>query len=261
MKFIVTIAFVAGGVTSSYSQIPNASFESWTDFGSHEAPNSWYIENAPYETDNIAMVQPTMDATIGLLAAHLENWETGNGTIVRAIMVSGSGDLNHSPGFPYELKPGSLSGYYHFEPAKDDDTSYIIVRLSKYYPLSHTRVTIGEGVLASNEEMAGYEHFSVPITYHSFDYPDTATIICYAGRMTNPYSGSSLTVDNLSFDESTTGVVIIDGDELGITVSPNPTNNILSITNSNVTSNGKTYAIYDNTGKVVIQKNLNCKNI
>jgi len=261
MKSILTIAFLAGGVVCGYSQISNASFETWTDYGSYQNPNGWYTENSLYQPENLKLVQLSTDVSDGFLAVRLENQKSESGNIVRAMMVSGSNDLNHSPGFAYGLKPVSFSGYYQFQSAVNDDSCYIIVRLSKYDHLRHSRVTIGEGVFASNEQLDSYQQFSIPITYNSFDYPDTATIICYSGKMMNPYEGSRLIIDDMRFDESATGVVIIDGDELGVSLTPNPTNTIISIGNSTIISTGRTYSIYDNFGKVMIHKNLNGKYI
>ncbi len=256
MRVPIPIAFLVGAVTVVHAQIPNSSFELWTDQGI-KTPDGWFVENSLYGEE---LVRSTSDSYFTLYGARLENKDVGGDNVVRAMMVSGDNDLDHSSGFAYTLRPGLLNGYFEYKPKDDDDSCYVIVELSKYNLFTHSRDIVGRGQFSTGSEFNEYTPFSAPIVYFSGYDPDTATIIIYAGKYFGAKKGSRLQIDELSFDETSTGVVIIDGDELGITVSPNPANNIITVS-STLSVTVKTYAIYDNAGKVVMQKTFSGKSI
>jgi hypothetical protein len=256
MRVPIPLTFLLGLAIISHAQIPNSSFELWTNQGI-ETPDGWFNANTSNSNE---LVRPTTDSYFSLYAAQLENKAVDDNNITRATMVSGMKDLNHSSGFAYTLRPGFLNGYFQYKPAGNDDSCYVIVQLSKFNSFTHSREIIGRGQFSSGNEINQYIAFSAPITYFSNVDPDTATIIIYAGKYFGAKDGSRLLIDELSFDETTTGVVIIDGDELGITVSPNPTSNIITI-GSTISVLVKQYAIYDNFGRVVMQKSFSGKSI
>src|SRR5262245_22235035 len=118
MKLIFTLAIVVEGV-AGFAQIPNPSFENWNSFGSYENPCGWYTQNATFEASNDQLVQSTTSTFQGARAVKLENLQSSDGSIVRAMMISGSSDINQSPGFAYALRPSALKGYFRFLPAAD----------------------------------------------------------------------------------------------------------------------------------------------
>jgi len=66
-----------------------------------------------------------------------------------------------------------------------------------------------------------------------------------------------------SSDEAgiSTGVVIIDGDELGVVVVPNPGGNIIYIKSATVLTEAKQYTIYGSNGITLTQQKLVGKSI
>ena len=233
------------------AQIPNAEFELWNDSGDYENPDGWYTENELYQADGMELVRSTSDSYSSLYAVRMENEEDDNDNVVRAMMVSGTNSLQNSPGFPYSHKPASLNGFYQFSP-KDEDSCYVIVQLTKYNAVSNSREMIGEGRFGSDADIDSYQPFTVPISYLSSEFPDTATIIIYSGKFQGAEDGSRLIIDALTFDEAT-GVVIIDTDELKVKVSPNPAGSFLTVSlKSSILNLLTNLTIYNEAGEVVI---------
>ncbi len=256
MKFLLALAIVGGSIVNGFSQIPNASFENWTDNGSIENPSGWFTENVSVPQAVQVPIRAITDAVEGALAVQLENTEAEDGSVIRAMMVSGSDEANHTTGFAYNLRPATLDGYILFQPVETGDSCYIIVEFSEYNPFTHSREIIGQGLYRSAEPMNSWKSFSIPVMYTSTHLPDTATIFCYAGSMLHPQKGSRLQLDHFMFNEVSTGVVIIDGDELGLKVSPNPSGDVIYISNEVVEKYGRMVYVYDTWGKTVIEQEL-----
>ena len=62
-------------------------------------------------------------------------------------------------------------------------------------------------------------------------------------------------IDIFNTQQASTGIVIIDDDELGVTIAPNPANNFITVTSTKDLSN-KTFSLIDNTGITVLKRQL-----
>ncbi|MFI5134518.1 MAG: T9SS type A sorting domain-containing protein [Chitinophagales bacterium] len=88
----------------------------------------------------------------------------------------------------------------------------------------------------------------------------TGTLALHA-QVSNAPSEQSAQLSSLESPDTSVGVVIIDGDELGVTVVPNPTGNSIYIKSTSVLSDGKQFSIYDSGGNAVMQQKFNGKTI
>jgi hypothetical protein len=246
VKSLLLLTALFAATHQGTAQIPNASFENWTDFGAFDSPDGWFTTNLDFQDDQWA--EANSESIDGDFGIRLENEENDDDELMRAELISGD---KKSPGFPYSLRPDALTGFFQYEPKDGNDSCYIIVRLSRWNSLSDQREIIGEGQLVSNEEIDEYTPFSIAIDYSSPDDPDTAAIFIYAGKYNGAQRGSRMLIDALSFEGTSTGIVIIDGDELTLTVSPNPASSTITISND-VLIAGKTYSVTSIIGKPVV---------
>jgi hypothetical protein len=252
MKLLLALAIVSGSILSGFAQIPNASFENWTNSGSAEVPVGWFVASSQAYSSDHAGVRSSANAYAGAWAVAIENMKSENGNVFRAGLKSGSDGTKDAGGFAYSLRPASFNGYLRYQPSLAGDACFLTIQFTRYNPVTQARELIGEGSFSTSEYMWDYEPFSIPVYYRSYLSPDTATITSYAGRAERPQEGSRLELDQFSFDETATGVVIIDGDELGLKVSPNPSSNVIFITNETVANNGVKYSIYNTGGEAVL---------
>lgn len=245
MRFLLTLTFWSGSMVLGFAQIPNASFENWSNAGLSQSPDGWVEMNSAQNpgTDAVsAVLSPAEDGW----AVRLENVIAQSGGVVRAALITGA------DGFAYTLKPATLNGYLRYQPVGMHDECRIVVQFTRFNHVTRQREIIGEGSLTRHDFMWEYELFSIPITYTTHLFPDTAIITCYAGSEQDPQKGSVLELDDFNFDESATGVVIIDGDELGLKTSPNPAGEVMYLNNDYVEKHGSKYVIYDVKGKMMM---------
>jgi hypothetical protein len=225
-KITLSLFLMVCSITFVSAQIPNFDFELWTDFGSYEDPDGWLTLNSLSGGD-IETVKSTEDAFSGLFAVRMENDEDDNDNVVTAMMVSGSKGLSDHPGFPYTKRPVSLLGYYIYSP-KGNDSCLVMVYLTRFNTFSQAREIVGSGIFRSAEDLEDYEEFSVPLNYTSSEFPDSAYIVIYAGKLQGAKKDSRLYIDALSFQETATGlpdIHIVSSAQ----VFPNPANDHISI--------------------------------
>jgi Secretion system C-terminal sorting domain len=170
----------------SFSQIPNAGFENWTN----EDPDNWIT----FDFSSFNTVTQSADGHSGS-SAKLE--------II---------DLAGNPYFPYlysnfhvSAKHGSLLGYYKFFPQTDKNIFEVSVSMWSSSGL------IGYGWFITNNSVSSFTQFVVPIVYPFEDVPDSATITVFISDSSETGIGgigSYVLLDDLSFGEAT-GVQLV----------------------------------------------------
>jgi hypothetical protein len=175
---IITIFLSHGNATA---QIPNAGFENWTG----GEPDGWYTANSP----GLITITQSSAAHGGSSAAQ--------GTVVTfmtfgiaPILITGTADAE---GFPISQRYAALHGFYKYAPTGGDRV-YATITVSK------NGSGIGSGGAFDSVTYSSYREFVIPITYITSDVPDTAVIyFSILGPGGLPHSGSSFSVDDLSF--------------------------------------------------------------
>lgn len=250
-KLTLTAIFLLLSFPLLFAQIPNFDFELWTDVGDWEDPDGWYTLNADYNGDP-ETVKLTEDAYSGLSAVRMENEKDDNNVVVRAMLLSGNSGLSDNPGFPFEKRPYSLDGYFMYSP-NNNDSCYVFVYLTRFNTTTQSRETIGSGMFSSGDELEEYIPFSAPINYTSSEFPDSAYIVIYAGKLNGPKDGSRLYIDALTFNETTTTGIAPAVYSQEVSLYPNPASGHFHIKQSNNPVAG-VILIYDFTG--TLQKSV-----
>jgi len=168
---------------TNYAQIPNASFENW----SNGAPVGWVTNNAL--SNNLVCILQSNDASAGASAAKLAV-ASFNGIDFGPVLYTD---------FAVSEKQNSLNGFYKFNPTQEDILS-IAVTMSK------NGTVIGEGTLELSSATSVYTSLNVNITYGINNIPDTCKIIFVIGSKDNQsaaHLGSYGLFDNLSFNNVT----------------------------------------------------------
>lgn len=247
-KILLTPLLIFFYATTLIAQIPNADFELWTDMGGWDDPDDWYTLNTLYDGDP-ETVRTTGDAVSGTTAVRMENAEDNNGNVVRAMLLSGNNSLSNHPGFAYNERPYALEGYCQYSPQDNDDSCYVLVYLTRYNTGTQSRDLIGSGMFGSGEDMDDYVLFSAPIDYFSSQFPDSAYIVVYAGKVNGALDGSRLLLDALSFNETTTTEATGLANDFEINVFPNPAHGQLNIQHLPAHSSAS-LALFDHTGAI-----------
>ncbi|MEO6167921.1 MAG: T9SS type A sorting domain-containing protein [Chitinophagales bacterium] len=251
MKITLTGMLLLFSFPLLFAQIPNFDFELWTDVGDWEDPDGWYTLNALYNGEP-ETVKLTEDAFSGLSAVRMENEEDDNDNVVRATLSSGTNNPSDNPGFPFSTRPYSLDGYFIYSP-KGNDSCYVFVNLTRFNTSTQSNEIIGSGAFSYGDELEEYTLFSVPMNYVSSEFPDSASIVIYAGKLNGPKEGSRLYIDALTFNETTTTGIAPVKDGVSISLFPNPAQDYFTIQHFSESVRGE-ILLYDFTG--VLKKSV-----
>jgi hypothetical protein len=188
MYRIVTIFFLLFFVQTTFAQIPNAGFENWTG----GEPDGWWTSNEP----GYINVTQSVTSHSGSKALRGEVISYGGGYVLLPNIQIGQQSV---PGFAYNQRPVSFTGYYQFYPfSGSNDLFYLNVYLCK------GGVDVAYATSFSLAAASSYTQFSIPFTYFSSEIPDTCKIdIVIMGFGVNAHEGSYFLLDDLAFSPST----------------------------------------------------------
>lgn len=213
-------------------EIPNGGFETWS--GSPEAPDSWgaLSFSLPLLGDFVSATKST-DSHTGDFALALESINIP----ILNLAIPGAattGTLNQftfqsSGGFPFELRPNAIKGYYKYQPV-GADTASVEALLTRWNEDLGQRDTVGYGKKIFRDAIGSYKLFSVPIVLDATASPDTARITVYSSSRSNPTAGSKLFLDDLEFFTTTAGIEEKTASD--IELYPNPAINVISLQGS-----------------------------
>lgn len=252
----IKILFFALISSSAFAQIPNNGFESWTNMGAYENPDSWGTMN---NTTALASVYTATKATPGSPGSFymkLTSKTVGPG-VVNGIAVSGvldSTTMMPKSGFAYTGQPVSFTGKWQHM-IYGSSQGGITVVLTKW----NTTMGMRDTIAIANQTLSGmamsWANFTIPFTYMSTDIPDSCIIFLRASGAV-PTNNDYLWVDNLGFTGSVAGIEDNNLSFTSVSVFPNP-----SVTNINVSfelkeSNEVELSLVDLTGKLIFTKNL-----
>jgi hypothetical protein len=282
MKRFFTLVLLAVALNSAYSQsnIPNGDFENWYNVVLSATLN--YDELGTGPTDNwistlnsLAAVPPTAggpgpvtvfkttDKYSGTYAAKAvsANFPLGPvsifipGMIGTAVMdMVGVKALLGRP--CADCKPLHLKGYYKFEPVNNDSCAAVIL-LSRWNATAKKRDTVGYGRWVQKSPVTHYTEFDVPVNYTGTGAVDTITILVVSSANFDVVSfvgsqgevGNTMYVDALSLEYSA-GIEQALMPEVGVSLFPNPTSDVLNIRLSKEIRHGS-FDIYNGSGKLM----------
>ena len=254
MRRIITFLCVAFIVTGIKAQIPNSSFENWSN-GPNNAPDGWGSEHSS--------VQRSSDHFAGSYSVLVQSSLTLNDTVKGQVETVLPTDTNGSPKpvFSVNQRHTSFKGYYKYSPVAGDSaqlgcmlfkngfTSTYPVPVPNMLALCFT--TIGNAA-------ATFTPFSVDFIYLDGGtlVPDSgwailASYVFYRGTATNlkPQGNSSLYVDAVSFDNYVMGIQQPNDISTGFTLMPNVTNGQFEVKYQLNESGYTTLKVYDISGR------------
>jgi hypothetical protein len=187
MHRILSLFVVLVAAATASAQIPNASFENWTD----GFPDGWFITNIPGFIEPVSAVDNAAAGDLALQGVVKSYFGTGYPPYAQTV-------------FETSERPGSLTGSYIFSPV-GGDSMYITVF---FYDLSVATV-YGIGGLVAPPTGSSYEEFSVPILYVGEGkgaVTDTCFIQIGIFGEDSVHVGSKMVIDDLAFSASTVAV-------------------------------------------------------
>ncbi|MCX6267258.1 MAG: PCMD domain-containing protein [Bacteroidetes bacterium] len=206
---VILCLFVLVSIVHGQTIIPNASFESWTNYGNYSNPTGWDTPNQELMSIplfGITVVSKSTDHQgTGSFSAKLE---TKHLTIpsqdIPGFMTCGTFTINMttgvyilSGGVPVVDKPTHLKGYFKYYP-KGGDSCVIGIGLTR--TTGAIRDTIGLGSFSARDTVTDWTPFSAWINYINTAEPDTMNIIALSTVQSNMTVGTTLYVDDLYLD-------------------------------------------------------------
>ncbi len=195
-------------------QAPNSSFETWTN----GEPDHWKTsnQNIPILGSIIMVAKDLTDPEQGIASAKLT-------VVTKTILFVGTytipgvltlGKLNIdiaaqtasvTGGTPFTARPVKLTGYLKYLPVNNDFCA-MGWGLSKWN--NGTRDTIGFGAISISATLNSWTYFEIPINDLLAETPDTLNILILNSNPLDKvnHTGTTMWVDNLSFDYGTVGI-------------------------------------------------------
>ncbi len=240
---IIAIFLMAATLTlKGQDSIPNKGFEQWNNANS---PVNWETTNIFLPPDNYACSQTT-DSYEGDYALMLktvkinESLIPGVATLGHIVLYSTEG------GIPYTLMPTALRAF--IKHPSSGDNILIAVQFFK------EGTAIGGGVFQTADSIPDYTEVVIPVSFTKAVNPDTVNISIVTDT---GIPGSTLIIDNLSFDVQTSADEPVDPQN-NILLYPNPATNEFHIMFP-VNKNYK-IVIMNPAGKIIEKRNSDsCK--
>ncbi len=258
-KSILSIVAIAT-LSTTFAQIPNASFETWTTVGSYETPDGWSTMNP---TTNVASVYTATKGSPGNVGSYYLKLtsKTVGPTVVNGVAVSGVIDpvtMQPKSGFAYTGQPVSLTGKWQHMIMGSSQGS-VSAMLTKWNSTTHQRETIATATQTLSGMAMSWSSFIINFTYTSSNVPDSA-IILLAASGSAPTNNDYLYVDGLAFTGSVAGLPTIGSINSSINVFPNPTSDIVKVEINGSASKTATIELLDMKGAVISSKEVEVMN-
>lgn len=251
--FILTAIFSSSILLS---QIPNFSFENWTNAGTYENPDMWGTMNNTTKLAGVYTATKATPGNPGNFYLKLTS-KTVSSTVVNGIAVSGKLDtltMQPKSGFPFNQRPQSFKGNWQHMIYGSSQGS-IQVTLTRWDTGLNQRVTVA----TANQTLSGmamsWAAFTINFTYVDGNNPDTCIIVLKASGSA-PTNNDYLWVDNLSFFGSVMGIQDNVKSIMDINVFPNPSSQNLNVEFDAKKSKSITLQLLDLSGKVISESKL-----
>lgn len=241
-------------VLTATAQIPNFSFENWTNKGSYEIPAQWGTLNNTTANDNVFTVTKASPGSPGSFYMKITSRTIG-AAVVGGIAVCGELDSiskKAKSGFAYSAQPASFTGKWQHMIFGTSQGSVKAI-LTKWNNALNKRDTIGIASKTLTGMAMSWANFTVNFVYFNSDMPDSC-IIELRSSGNAPADQDYLWVDNLGFTGVATGIDVLNTDNDAIEVYPNPTTSVVNIRSKN-SSRVENVILFDILGNKLLELN------
>lgn len=245
---------------TSVAQIPNFSFENWTNLGTYENPDGWGTMNNFTKLASFYTATKATPGNPGNFYLKLTS-KTFSTSVVNGIAVSGKLDtiaMKAKSGFPYTSQPASFTGRWQHMIYGTSQGSVKVV-LTKWNSGLSKRDTIATATQVLSGMAMSWANFTINFAYKSSMLPDSCIIDLRASGNV-PTNNDYLWVDNLAFMGSAAGFK----DEASFLnyflAYPNPTTEQVTLSLNLKSAQSVKIELIDLTGKTVLAKDLGILN-
>lgn len=249
MKRLFTFLLTGLIAVAVNAQIPNNSFENWTQVGTYWNPDDWGCLNNLTAALNVFTCERGTPGNPGNYYLKVTSKSVMGGAVIPGIAVCGTIDpTTYLPlsGFPFNQRPEKLTGKWQHM-IFGNSQGYIEVELTKWNTSNNSRDVIA----FAHQQLAGmamsWANFNIPLAYQSTETPDSCMIVLAASG-TNPSNLDYLWVDGLAFS----GAVGIDKYPVNqdfLRIFPNPVKDLITAELFSSTPEMGVVTITDITGK------------
>ncbi len=253
-KSLLSIIGFAVLCFTSVAQIPNFSFENWTNLGTYENPVGWGTMN---NFTKLASFYTATKATPGnpgnfYLKLTSKSFST---SVVNGVAVCGKLDtitMKPKSGFPYNSQPASFTGRWQHMIFGSTQGSVIAV-LTKWNSGLSKRDTIAVAAQVLSGMAMSWTNFTINFAYKSSMLPDSCIIDLRASGNV-PTNNDYLWVDNLAFMGSAAGFKEEASFLNYFLAYPNPSTEQVTLSLNLKSAQSVKIEMIDLTGKTVLVK-------
>jgi hypothetical protein len=252
-KILFSVLALGLGAQVGFAQIPNNSFENWSNSNGYNTPDGW--DNLNNLTNN-AMVYTCEKGTPGNVGSSylkLTSKTVSGMGVMPGVAVSGklnSSNFTALSGFPYNQQPTALTGkWQHMIYGADDAThqGFIDVQLTHWDIPTNSRTVVGSAHKTLSGMAMTWSTFTLPIIYTQTTMPDSA-IIVFSASGTVPTNLDYLWVDNISFTGTSTAIHELNTESF-MSVYPNPCTDKIAFATDGYNGNHTSVRVCDIAGK------------
>ena len=253
MKKIVTLFSLLFMVGTAVAQIPNNSFETWSNATGYNVPAGWGTLNAKTNMMGAYTCGKGTPGYAGASYIQLVTTTVASVGTFPGVAVSGVLDTTtYQPvsGFASTARPVALVGACQYM-ASGTDHSHINILITKWNTMLSQRDTVAIASRVFAGMAMVWDTFSIPLTYYSGEVPDSAIITLSASGPV-PAGGSYLYVDSLMFTGAVpAGVATVNVSGHAANLYPNPATGFTTLVYSSADAGNVTIQIVDVVGKSV----------
>lgn len=226
-------------------EVGNFSFENWHSAGNFMVPDSFRTKDQVTFNGNPSVTRSNESHSgqfaVAIQTIFLSPGVGMSGQINYGSMLNNSGAMTFF-GHPFSSRPDMLKFWYKYS-RNGNDTAQASVTLTRW---TNQREIIGSGVINLTASSNSYTSAEINILYFSGNTPDTISISFVSSSNLVPSFGTTLYVDDISFDQPT---LLRESSAHYVDVFPNPTSDICSITFDR--PGLKTCTFYDMQGRLM----------
>lgn len=254
---LLSCAFCA--TFSAFAQIPNASFENWSNSNGYNTPDGWSNINAMTAPMSVYTAEKGTPGTVGSSYLKLTSKTVAGMGVMPGIVATGNINpttMSVSGGFDYNMRPANLTGSWQYMSGNSTDQAVVAAYLTKWDMGNMKRDTVAIAMRSLTGMVMSWATFSVPFTYSKGVMPDTALIVMSSSGMT-PANNSYLYVDNLAFAGNVAGTGVSSITSIsGIQVYPNPATDELTVNFSTTSAQTCTLSVTDMVGRTITSQHV-----